>query len=113
MKAIGHLWREHRLALLIFLGGAAIALFFTVRLVLFTVYWADPAHRDQTPDGWMTPGYIARSWHVPREDLARHLGLVPGTDPHLTLEQIAEDRGIPLAKLIADLSDYLAAGAAK
>ena len=89
MRALAHLWREHRLPLLVFVGGAAVALFFAARLVVFTLYWSDPAHRQQTPDGWMTPGYIARSWHVPREDLSRHLGLEPGPDTHLTLAKIA------------------------
>ena len=111
MRELAHLWREHRLPLLVFVGGAAVALFFAARLVVFTLYWSDPAHRQQTPDGWMTPGYIARSWHVPREDLSRHLGLEPGPDTHLTLAEIAGARGIPVETLLNEVAAFLAAGA--
>ncbi|MCV2864710.1 hypothetical protein [Defluviimonas sp. WL0075] len=108
MRALAHLWREHRLALLVFVGGAVVAVLFAVRLAVFSLYWADPAHRQQEPDGWMTPRYIARSWHVPQEDLARHLDLAPGGDARMTLDDIARARGIPLETLLADLAAYLA-----
>ncbi|MCV2868616.1 hypothetical protein OEW28_08240 [Defluviimonas sp. WL0002] len=113
MKAIAHLWREQRLALLIFVGGAAVAIFFAARLAFFTLYWADPSHRQQTPDGWMTPGYIARSWNVPRDDLARHLHLEPGKDGRLTLAEIAQDRGVPLEVLLNEVAAFLATEAGK
>ena len=83
-----------------------VAVFFAVRLTLFTIYWADPAHREQAIEGWMTPGYVARSWDVPPEVIRAALpppsDLHPGTRP--TLDRIAEDAGIPLPDLIAALT---------
>ena len=39
---------------------------FAVRGVVFWVYWGDPARHEQAIEPWMTPGYIAHSWRVPR-----------------------------------------------
>ncbi|MEZ5779431.1 MAG: hypothetical protein R3E44_13810 [Paracoccaceae bacterium] len=107
MRALAHLWRDHRIAFLAFLAAATVSLFFAGRLIVFTVYWSDPAHRDQRPAGWMTPGYIARSWHVPRDDLGRELGLAPAPGKAQTLADIARARGQPLAEVIADIEAAL------
>jgi hypothetical protein len=72
------------------------ALFFAVRLTVFTIYWSDPAHRDQAVEGWMTPGYVARSWDVDPEVIRAALPPPPdGTpDRRPTLDAIA-GRGRP------------------
>ncbi|OYX44271.1 MAG: hypothetical protein B7Z02_05825 [Rhodobacterales bacterium 32-67-9] len=109
MSVLARLWRGHRAALLAFLAAAAITLFFAVRLVVFALYWADPAHRDQHPAGWMTPGYIARSWQVPRDDLVGALGLVPESGRPRTLAEIALSRGAPVGAVLAEVEAALAA----
>lgn len=82
-----------------------VALIFAVRLAMFTIYWADTAHRDQPIAGWMTPGYVSHSWDVPPELIRAALPAAPAPRPgtHPTLSQIAEAEGVPLSDLIARL----------
>ncbi|WP_156883449.1 hypothetical protein [Salipiger mucosus] len=79
------------------LAGAG---FYAVRTVHHVIYWSDPAHRDQAPEGWMTLGYIERSHRLPPRTLGPALGFE--TDyRRQPLEDIAEARGIPLEDLLA------------
>lgn len=110
-SALGYLWRHHRAALIGMGLALAVAVAFAVRLTIFTLYWADPAHRDQRIEGWMTPGYIARSWEVDPALIRATLALEPGTRP--TLAQIAAAEGIPLPDLIARLEAAIAAARAE
>ena len=64
---IRNFWRHQRVASLIFVVASLAAAFFAVRLVAAWIYWSDPTHRDAAIEGWMTPGYVAQSWDVPRE----------------------------------------------
>ncbi len=109
MAALARLWRRHPLALTAFVAAAALALFFLGRTVFFIAYWSDPAQRDRAIEGWMTPGYVARSWHVPREVVGAALGLEPGSGQRQTLDQIARARGIPVEQLVAELTAAVAA----
>jgi hypothetical protein len=84
------------LALLVTLG-------FGVRLGASLIYWANPDNRDQPVEGWMPVGFVARSWQVPPEVLVQALGLTEGDRPRQTLEQIARDRGAPVADLVTTL----------
>jgi hypothetical protein len=97
------LWRQNKIALIAFLLAAALTLFFLGRFVLFTVYWSDPAHRDQRIEGWMTPGYIAHSYHVPRPVVVDALGLETPLDKRRSVQQIADDLEIPLTQLTAQV----------
>ncbi len=109
MTAFGHLWREHRIALLAFVAALVLAVFFGLRLIVFTIYWSDPAHLNQHPEGWMTLGYIARSWDVPREELRAALGLAAEDGRPRALAEIARSRGMPLPDLIAEVEAALRA----
>lgn len=92
--------RHHPIQSAGFVLALAITVFFAGRLILNTIYWADPAHRDQGVEGWMTPGYIGHSWHVPREVIAQALELTPeDARPRLTLESLAERRGVTVDAL--------------
>lgn len=109
MSVLAQLWRDHRLALLAFVAALAVTLFFALRFVSFALYWSDPAHRNQVPEGWMTPGYVARSWDLPRDALIGALGL-PEKPPHpLTLEEIAAMRGVPLSTVLGEVSAAITA----
>ena len=108
MSAIRHLWAHHRIVLVVFLAAAAVSLFFLIRLTLFTFYWSDPAHRNQAPEGWMTPGYIAHSWGLDPQELSRALNAPPGQ--RKTLDEIARDRGIPVSDLLREVTALLPAG---
>ena len=68
-----------------------VTLFFAVRLVVHAVYWSQ--HRDAELAEWMTIGYVAQSYHIERDDLARAVGLEPGSGRRLTLAEIARRTG--------------------
>ncbi|WP_052418190.1 hypothetical protein [Pseudooceanicola atlanticus] len=103
-----HLWRHHPIALSLFAAAALAALVLAVRLTLFTAYWADPEHRRQHPEPWMTPGYVAHSWHLPPDMVLRQIGLDQPPKKHRSLKDIADDLGVPADVLIADLAAFLA-----
>lgn len=112
MSALGRLWREHRLVLLAFAAAVAVTLFFALRTAVFWIYWSDPARRDLAIEGWMTPGYVARSWRVEGAVIAEALGLGPGEAHGRTLGEIAAARGVPLAELEAAVAAAIAAARA-
>jgi hypothetical protein len=64
---VKRLWAAAPVATVILLLALAFGGFFAARTVAFWVYWNDPAHRSQAVAAWMTPGYVAHSWQVPRE----------------------------------------------
>ncbi|KEO61421.1 hypothetical protein [Thioclava indica] len=65
MTKLRYLWAHHRIASIGFTVALIAALFFSVSFVRRAIYWSDSAHHRQIPEPWMTPGYIARSWHLP------------------------------------------------
>lgn len=93
------LWERNKVGLIAFLLALAVSLFFILRLGIFWIYWSDPAHREQPIEGWMTPGYVAYSHHVPKETVVRALGLTPDGHFHKTLDDIAEESGRSVAEL--------------
>jgi hypothetical protein len=105
-SALGFLWARHRWAVLGLGLAMVIAAGFAVRLVVFTIYWSDPAHRDLPVEGWMTPGYIAHSHGLDPLDLRESLGLAPG---RTTLAEIAARRGVPVETVVAEVEAALAA----
>lgn len=108
MKRLRRLWRQRPVALIGFVIAALAVVFFAVRMLVFTIYWADPAHRDRPPEGWMTPGMVARTRHLPSEVVAEALGLDSEAPRRMTLAEIAAERGVPLEVLIAPLLPLLA-----
>ncbi|MCL7463896.1 hypothetical protein [Phaeovulum sp. NW3] len=107
MRRGAQLWRRHRLAILGFGLALALVVVFAVRLTVAAFYWSDPAHRRIPPEGWMTMGYLARSWQLDPAELAAHLGLEPGSARGLTLAELARARAIPEDRLLADLAAAL------
>lgn len=83
-----------------FLLAAAVTLGFAVRFAVFTIYWANPAHHQQPVEGWMTPGYIAHSWHVPPDIVRTALGLPPAEGKPEPLDRLAQKAGLSLAEAI-------------
>jgi len=97
------IWQAAPVATVILGGALAVSLFFAVRLVAFWIYWADPAHRDQAIEPWMTPGYIAHSWGVPREVAFEALNLPPAPGGPRTMQDLAAERGVSVNVLAQDL----------
>ena len=79
-------WKQHPWATAILSLASLAALIFAVRLAVFTIYWMDPAHREVAVEGWMTPGYVAMSWQIPKPVVIEMLGL----DERLSLIHISE-----------------------
>lgn len=80
-----------------------------VRTVQHALYWANPAHRNVTPEAWMTLGYLERSHHLPRHSLGPALGLAPQPGVPRSLEEIAEQRGEPVSALLTEVTALIKA----
>lgn len=103
------LWRKRPLLVSAFLLATALTLFFGFRFVRYTIYWSDPAHHQEVVQGWMTVGYIGKSWRLDPREIDRVAGLpVPEHGHPLTLRQIAQARGVPVEDVIAEVDAAIA-----
>lgn len=102
------LWRTRPWLTTAFLLACAVTLFFAVRFILFTLYWAN--HQQMPLQPWMTVGYIARSWGLDPRALDTAAGLpLPEVKGHpQPLAEIARDRGVPVAQVIAEVEAAIA-----
>ena len=100
MRGFLDAWNRHPWLVGGFLTAVLLTLFFAARMAFFMIYWSDPAHRDQAVQGWMTPGYVAHSWDIPRDELLPALGDLARPGAGLTLKQMAIESGVPLSELI-------------
>ncbi len=87
-----------------FVLALALAAFFGGRIVVRAVYWANPAHHNQAIEGWMTVGYIGKSWGIDPLELDALAGLPkPDVKGHpQPLVEIARDRGVAVDVVIAE-----------
>jgi hypothetical protein len=80
--------------------GLAMGLFMAFSLhALWVVTHLSKTHGPV--EGWMTPGYVQRSYDVAPEALADALGVDPGTARGQTLNELAKARGLPGDVLLA------------
>ncbi len=89
--------------------AALLTLALGVRLGVHVLYWT--RHHEDALAEWMTLGYVAQSWGVERDDLARALDVAPGTGRRLTLAEIARVNGRSEAEVEDALRATIAAGA--
>ena len=89
-----HPWLTSALVL-----AVALTLFFAVRFAVGVVYWAQ--HRQDPISGWMTVGYIGRSWQLDPREIDAVAGFPLPQGHPLTLEEIARQRAVPVAEIIA------------
>ncbi len=107
---IRRLWSRNRWLVIGFLLAVLLSLFFGIRALMFSLYWSDPAKRDQDIAGWMTPRYVAMSWDVPPEVISEALNLPQdGTGRRVTLRDLAAERGQEVDDLTADLDAAISA----
>ncbi|MFO1202688.1 MAG: hypothetical protein U1E58_08635 [Tabrizicola sp.] len=108
MRRFLTLWRARPLLTSAFLLACALTLFFAVRFVGHTVYWAN--HQDEAVRPWMTVGYVAQSWGLDGREIDAAAGLpMPEVKGHpQTLAEIAADRGVPVADVIAEVEAAVA-----
>ncbi len=67
------------------------------------------ADREQPVAAWMTPRYVARSWHIPPDIILDALD-VPRPPPYgpMSLAQLAEFRGVPVEQVVAEAEAAIA-----
>ncbi|WP_366657245.1 hypothetical protein [Fodinicurvata sp. EGI_FJ10296] len=102
------LWSRHKLLLVSFLVSTAVVVFLAARLTVVTLYWSDPAHQEQTIEGWMPLRYVAHSWEVPPEILGDALDLERPVGRRRTIAQIAEEREATVQEIINTLDTAIA-----
>jgi hypothetical protein len=102
------LWRARPGLTSAFLLACAATLFFAGRFVAYTAYWA--THQEVPIEAWMTVGYVARSWGLdPMElDLAAGLPVPKVKGRPQPLSEIAQDRGVPVEEVIAEVKAAIA-----
>ncbi len=93
------LWRRHRFLFAAFIVAIAVTVFFAARLLFFTVYWSDPAHRGQPLEGWMTPRFVAHSYDLSPEIVRDVLELDAVDGERRTLAEITETSGLTLGEI--------------
>ncbi len=94
IRTFRKLWATNRLLLMGFTAAFAITLFFGIRVISSAIYWNDPAHRNQTIEGWMTIRYVANSWQVPPKVIVDALASPPSREGRpVRLQDIAFERG--------------------
>ena len=99
--------RRHPFLVLAFVLAVLGATFFAGRIVWTGVYWAQ--HRHEPVQPWMTVGYVGRSWGVKPREIDDRVGLPPPDKGRaLTLQQIATERGVPVAEVIAGVEAAVA-----
>ena len=101
-------WAKAPLLLSAFAIALGLTVFFGVRFITDAIYWSDPRHQDQPLAGWMTPGYVAMSWDIPRDVMHEMLPPPPDQRGRHRLDQIAEDRSIALSVLITQIEAEIA-----
>lgn len=103
------LLRRHPFLVLAFAVALGLTLFFAGRFAVQVVYWSNPEHQNQKVQGWMTVGYIGKSWGLPPREIDALAGLPPPEKGKpFTLDQIAQDRGVPVSDVIAEVEQALA-----
>jgi hypothetical protein len=102
-------WARHPVLTTGFVLAVALTVLFAIRNIVFLVYWSDPERLNQPVEGWMTPRYIVHSWQLTPEEVMDIIGDGPMPSRRHTLEEIAEDQGIPLETLIINLTKALEA----
>ena len=100
--------RRHPVLVAAFALALALSLFFAGRITYRAVYWSQ--HRFESVQPWMTVGYVGRSWGLDPRAIDARAGLpIPDRGHPLTLEQIARDRGVPVAQIIGLVEETVAA----
>lgn len=98
-KGMRQLFRHHPVLMGVLTLSLALTLFFAIRLVAGAIYWA--SHEREPVQPWMTVGYVGKSWDLDPREIDRLAGLPFPMGHPLTLQDIARERGVPVADIIA------------
>jgi len=103
------LWTVAPVATVLLALALAATVLFGTRSALLWADRHDRIQREQPVAAWMTPGYVAHSWHLPREAVIEALALDPKDGPpRETLSDLAKERGVPVESLITSLETAIA-----
>jgi hypothetical protein len=92
--------RRHPYLTFAFLLSTLAALWFLVDFLLGVLFWDGKGHEKVAP--WMTVGYVARAWDLVPQEIDAAAGLpLPVDGRPFTLQEIADDRGVPVAEIVA------------
>ena len=100
------LFRNHPYLMAALSLASALTVMFAVRFVVVFVYWSN--HRDESVRAWMTVGYVGRSWGLEPRDIDLAAGLPQPKGHPLTLNEIAQLRGVPVTEIIKIVEDTVA-----
>jgi hypothetical protein len=93
----------------VFLSLAGAFVILTLRALVMALVWATTVPDPHAPlQGWMTPRYVVRLRDLPPEDMRRILDLPEGAGSRVTLQELADGRGVPLDQFLADLEAGIA-----
>ena len=96
--------RAHPIVSAVFGIAAAVFIWMLVDLLFI----GPPKDRFVTPAPWMTPNYIANSWHVDARDVAEAVGLTERPKGRPTFDDIAKMRGVPVETVLTEVIGFLA-----
>ena len=102
MKKFG---RRQWILLVLFLVTLTVTGLFATRAIRRAAYWRD--HRDETIRPWMSVGYVANSYRVPRPVLYQAIGIEPTIRDRRPLREIAAQQKRPVSTLISELTQAI------
>ncbi|MEE9429151.1 MAG: hypothetical protein V3V25_13495 [Paracoccaceae bacterium] len=103
MKRLRNAWKHRPVLTSAFAVAVLLTVLFAVRSTVFMVYWSNPDHIDQEIRSWMTPRYIALSWHLPPEVMSQALGTEKMPGRRQSIADIAREQGISVQALVANI----------
>ncbi|MGB8817675.1 MAG: hypothetical protein WCC66_07105 [Rhizobiaceae bacterium] len=90
-----------------FMLASLVALFFAARFLAGVVYWQ--SHENEPVQPWMTIGYVGKSWDLNPRVIDETAGLpLPIKGRPFTLQEIADQRGVPVSDIIAEVEAAVA-----
>jgi hypothetical protein len=98
-QAMRQLFRRHPVAMGVLTLSLVLTLVFALRLAAGAIYWSGHVREPVQP--WMTVGYVGKSWDLDPREIDRIAGLPLPMGRPMTLQEIARDRGVPVADVIA------------
>lgn len=105
IETLRTLWRSNKILVIAFAIALSLTVVFGVRTTVFLFYWS--SHQNVPVEGWMPPGYVAKSYRVDIEVVREALGLDPQGRDRRPIARIAKDRGMPVADLIRAVNEAL------
>ena len=101
------LYQRHPLLMSAFLMTSLLALFFAGRFLFGVIYWQ--SHENEPIRPWMTVGYVGKSWDLNPRVIDDAAGLpLPVNGRPFTLQEIADQRGVPVSQIIAEVEAAVA-----